>query len=67
VQLHKLVEDLDVETVKPCLHADVDDLDDASLPAALVRMCALRSLFDRLSGSDKLHGLTAELIGDAPA
>jgi hypothetical protein len=41
VQLHRLVDDLDVETVKPGLHANVDDLDDASLPAALVRMCAL--------------------------
>jgi hypothetical protein len=66
-QLHKMVDDLDVDTVKPGLHANVDDLDDASLPAGLVRMRALRSLFDRWGGSEKLHGLTAELIDDARA
>jgi hypothetical protein len=61
-QLHKLVDDLDDATVKLELHADIDD---GSLRAALAYMRMLRSLFDQLARSDKLHALNAALMSTA--
>ena len=41
-EFHQFIEELDDDTVKPGLHAAVDNLDEALIPAALARMRALR-------------------------
>ena len=42
--MHKLVDELDDDTIKPELRAAIDNLDDAFLPAALTYMRVLRGL-----------------------
>ena len=52
-QMHKLVDDLDDDTVKPELHSAIDKLDDGSLPTALTYMRVLRGLLDNVSAAER--------------
>jgi hypothetical protein len=58
-----MIDDLEDESAKGSLHAAIDSLEDALLPAALMCFRELRRLVEQIGEPETLNGLAAALLG----
>jgi hypothetical protein len=61
-QLHKVVGDLDAARIQLERRADIENLEDTSLQAALTHIRVLRNLLEKLGRSGTLQVLAGALI-----